>query len=104
MFKWLHGVSEYSYECICHSFLRPRLSSYLYDMTKNETYHDAAYLSMTFFQSHFYDMFTMNFSVFSYIVDDCNSDNFAQSSDTGIYLDALSVFAHATNNDTLMNL
>ena len=46
----------------------------------------------------------MNYSVFSYIVDDCNSDNFAQSSDTGIYLDALSVFAHATNNDTLMNL
>lgn len=57
---------------------------------------------MSFFQSHFYDMATMNYSIFAYIVDDCNPDTFAQSCDTGIYLDAISVFAYTTGNDTLV--
>ena len=79
----------------------PRLSSYLFDITGNATYHNAASLSMAFIQSHLYDIKTMNNSIFGYVIDDCNPDTFAQSSDSGIFLEALSVFAHTTGNDTL---
>ena len=83
------------------SLILPRLSSYLFDITGNATYHDAASLSMAFIQSHLYDIKTMNNSIFGYVIDDCNPDTFAQSSDSGIFLEALSVFAHTTGNDTL---
>lgn len=64
------------------------------------TYHDAAYLSMTFIQAHLYDIDVMKYPDSLLSLDPCAAD-LVFAYDSGMYLSALSVFAYVTDNDTL---
>ncbi|KAK7688598.1 hypothetical protein QCA50_008136 [Cerrena zonata] len=81
------------------------LSAYLFAITDNKTYHDAAQLSMMFIQSHLYNDATTNYveSIFYPVTCQLEPNSDTSTVNSGLYLEALSVFAYKTNNDTLIH-
>ena len=81
-----------------------RLSAYLYEITNNQTYFDATMRSHAFMESHLYNT-TGGYIVDSFSPATCNYPNsVAVTYKQGLFLEALSVFAGATNNSTLSQL
>lgn len=80
-----------------HSPILFRLSAYLYDVTGNDTFADAASDAHAFTQAHLYN------STGGYIMDGCAGGPVV-TYDTGLYLEALSVLANSTKNSTLMQM
>ncbi|KAK7688575.1 hypothetical protein QCA50_008113 [Cerrena zonata] len=78
------------------------LSAYLFDITDNQTYREATQLSLSFIQSHLYD------SSRSYIMDifdpvKCEfPTNDIWTANSGLYLQALSVWAYKSDNSALV--
>lgn len=86
------------------SYSIPRLSAYLYELTKNETYHTSATLSHSFVQLHLYNA-SLGIFVDNYDLLQCRpSNDWAFTYDTGLYLEGLTVLAHATNDPQLVQL
>ncbi|KAK7688566.1 hypothetical protein QCA50_008104 [Cerrena zonata] len=76
------------------------LSAYLYEITSNRTYHDSADLTRAFIQTQLYN------EIGHYVKDslglaNCKYNNLVLTYNSGLYLEALSVFANATGNPTL---
>ena len=80
-----------------------RLSAYLYDVTKNQTYHDAALLFYTFIDSVMYNH-TRGYVISSIDLSSCTTQPAIITYKTALYLEALSVLAEATNNSTLRQM
>ena len=81
-----------------------RLSAYLYGSTANDTYRNAANLTQSFIQSHFY---TPSNSLVrdSISLSDCSYPNdFTLTNDAGLYLGAVSVLGNVTSDPDLLHL
>ncbi|KAK7688628.1 hypothetical protein QCA50_008166 [Cerrena zonata] len=81
------------------------LSAHLFNLTNQQMYHDAAQLSMTFIRSHllnYTDNGTIVLHPYFELIPCQPIGGDVSSLNSGVYLEALSTFAYATNNDTLM--
>lgn len=91
----------------CYEFCSRALgldSAHLYDITKNQTYYNATVLFFTFIDSLMYNH-TSGYVISSLNLASCKyPDNAVVTYKTGLYLEALSVFADATQNVTLRQL
>ncbi|KAK7688641.1 hypothetical protein QCA50_008179 [Cerrena zonata] len=80
------------------------LSAYLYDITDNQTFHDATVITYSFINSHLFNN-TGNYVTDSFDVSTCVGDDpLVMTYNTGLYLEALSVFANKTSNSTLVQI
>ena len=79
-----------------------RLSAYLYDVTDNQTFRDAANTSRTFIDAHLHNK-TGGYVRDGFNIQPCNSDDpLVMTYNTGLYLEGLSVFANKTGDSDLM--
>lgn len=79
-----------------------RLSAYLYDITDNQTYYDATVMTYTFIDSHIFNE-AKGYVMDSFLVQTCVGDDpLVMTYNTGLYLEALSLFANKTANTTLV--
>ena len=81
-----------------------RLSAYLLQTSKNQTYEEWDRLSHTFIQSHLYNE-TRGCIMDNYSLSQCQPGNdWAFTYDTGLYLEGLTVLANTTNDSSLIQL
>lgn len=80
-----------------------RLSAFLFGIYDNQTYLEAARLSMSFIQSHLYNSTKMKCVNDIYDVLGCDKkDSEPESLESGLYLEALNVYAYKTRNNALV--
>ena len=79
-----------------------RLSAYLYYVTDNQTFRDAAHTSRTFIDAHLHNK-TGGYVSDGFGIQPCNTaDSLVMTYNTGLYLEGLSVFANKTGDSDLM--
>ena len=78
-----------------------RLSAYLFELTDNQTFHDASQLSLAFINSHMFDQLAGQI-VDSFDLTECKATDVVYTYEAGLFLEALSVFGYKTNDTNII--
>ena len=78
-----------------------RLSAYLFELTDNQTFHDASQLSLAFINSHMFDQLAGQI-VDSFDLTECKAPDVVYTYEAGLFLEGLSVFGYKTNDTNII--
>ena len=78
-----------------------RLSAYLFELTDNQTFHDASQLSLAFINSHMFDQLAGQI-VDSFDLTECKATDVVYTYEAGLFLEGLSVFGYKTNDTNII--